>query len=287
MKIITDAKCIGYHRPGMPERPERVSGTQELLRSQTDLPLTWAEPSTASDEDILRAHTAAHLRRLSIEQDFDADTPFHADIVNYARRSAGGALDAMESARRGELAFSLMRPPGHHATPGRAMGFCYLNSIAIATLAARHQGVERVAVFDFDVHHGNGTEEILLNQEGTAFFSVHQSPCYPGTGLEDVGENCFNFPVAPDSPRADYQQTLETALGKLRDFRPCLIGVSAGFDAYRRDPLANGSLEGPDFHWLGQQIQSIGVPVFSILEGGYSSVLPELVFAYLKGLSGK
>lgn len=287
MKIITDVRCTGYHREGAPERPERVAGTQARLRAQTNLPITWAEPSTADDEVLLLAHTPAHIRRLAIEQDFDADTPYHPDILAYARRSAGGAVDAMESARRGEPAFSLMRPPGHHATADRAMGFCYLNSIAIAALAARQRGVPRVAVFDFDVHHGNGTEAILLDQEGVAFFSIHQSPCYPGTGQEDVGENCFNFPVAPQTLRAKHRGIFEAALGKLRDFRPDLIGVSAGFDAYKRDPLADELLEVEDFHWLGQQLRRLEVPVFSALEGGYSKDLPELVFAYLQGLEGK
>ena len=287
MKIITDDQCTGYHRAGDPERPDRVSRTQERLRTQSILPLTWAAPSTADDDALLLAHTPAHLRRLAIEQDFDADTPYHPGILDFARRSAGAALDAMAAARHGEPAFSLMRPPGHHALPDRAMGFCYLNSIAIAALAARHCGVPRVAVFDFDVHHGNGTEAILLDQEGVAFFSVHQSPCYPGTGLEDVGDNCFNFPVEPETPREEYRAVLDAALARLQEFRPDLVAVSAGFDAYKRDPLSDETLEVEDFHWLGGQLRRLNVPLFSILEGGYSKDLPELVFAYLQGLAGK
>jgi acetoin utilization deacetylase AcuC-like enzyme len=287
MKIITDARCLGYHRPGDPERPDRVSQTQARLRAQTELTLTWAEPDPASDETLLLAHTEAHLRRLEIEHDFDADTPHHPGILDYARRSVGGALQAMESARRGELALSLMRPPGHHAMSHRAMGFCYLNCIALAALEARNRGVARVAIFDFDVHHGNGTEEILLDREGLAFFSVHQSPAYPGTGLEDVGENCFNFPVPPQTPRPEYRAVLGAALAQLQAFQPDLVGVSAGFDAYKRDPLADELLEAEDFHWLGQAIGGLGVPTFSVLEGGYSKDLPELVLAYLQGLAGQ
>jgi acetoin utilization deacetylase AcuC-like enzyme len=287
MTIITDDQCTGYHRDGAPERPDRVTRTQERLRTQSALPLTWAAPSTADDDVLLLAHTPAHLRRLAIPQDFDGDTPYHPGILDYARRSAGGALDAMQAARRGEPAFSLMRPPGHHALPNRAMGFCYLNSIAIATLAARQRGVPRVAVFDFDVHHGNGSEAILLDQEGVAFFSVHQSPCYPGTGREDVGENCFNFPVAPETPREDYRGVLEAALARLQEFQPSLVAVSAGFDAYKRDPLSAETLEVEDFHWLGERLRRLEVPLFSTLEGGYSKDLPELVFAYLQGLAGK
>ncbi len=120
-----------------------------------------------------------------------------------------------------------------------------------------------------------------------AFFSVHQSPCYPGTGLEDVGENCFNFPVAPETPRADYRSVLEAALARLQEFRPSLIAVSAGFDAYKRDPLSAETLEVEDFHWLGERLRRLEVPLFSTLEGGYSKELPELIFAYLQGLAGK
>ena len=167
------------------------------------------------------------------------------------------------------------------------MGFCYLNSVAIAALAAGATGTKRVAVFDFDVHHGNGTEDILVNRPGTAFFSIHQHPCYPGTGTANVGDNCFNYPVAPFTPREKYRAVLTRALADLRRFHPELIAISAGFDAYARDPLAQGSLEAEDFHWLGSELRQIGVPMFSLLEGGYSDALPELIFAYLKGVAGR
>ena len=180
-----------------------------------------------------------------------------------------------------------MRPPGHHATREQQMGFCYLNNIAIAVFEAVATGTKRVAVFDFDVHHGNGTEDILLNREGVAFFSVHQFPCYPGTGATNVGKNCFNYPVAPSAPRETYRATLARALDDLKNFRPDLIAVSAGFDAYARDPLAQGTLLAEDFYWLGQELRALKTPFFSLLEGGYSRDLPELIFAYLKGVEGK
>jgi acetoin utilization deacetylase AcuC-like enzyme len=183
--------------------------------------------------------------------------------------------------------FSLMRPPGHHATRNQAMGFCYLNNIAIATLEALATGTKRVAVYDFDVHHGNGTEDILLDHEGAAFFSIHQHPCYPGTGAASVGRNCFNYPVPPATPRNEYRSVLSSALDELKRFKPELVAVSAGFDAYARDPLAQETLEAEDFYWLGQTFHRLDVPVFSLLEGGYSKDLPDLIFAYLKGLEGK
>ncbi|MCX6896422.1 MAG: histone deacetylase [Verrucomicrobia bacterium] len=287
MKIIFDEQCANYRRPGHPERPARVTETVKALRAQTELPLAWAAPGEVTDELILRAHSPQMISRLYVEEDFDADTPYHAGIAAHARRSVGGALTAMQSARAGETAFNLLRPPGHHATRNRSMGFCYLNSVAIAALAALDAGAKRVAVLDFDVHHGNGTEDILKNQHGAAFFSVHQHPAYPDTGARNTGHNCFNFPVPPHTPRAHYREVLESALDHLKKFKPTLIGVSAGFDAYVRDPLAQGTLEMEDFHWLGASLRKMSVPTFSLLEGGYSSKLPELVFAYLKGLEGK
>ncbi len=288
MKIITDERCTGYHAPGHPERPQRISQSLEKLRAQKELPLAWAEPLGFEDEVILRAHSVAHLAHVKqAAGDFDGDTPAHPNIIEHARRSIGGALQALAAARGGEMAFSLLRPPGHHALRDRAMGFCYLNSIAIAVLEALATGAKRVAVFDFDVHHGNGTEAILLDQPHAAFFSIHQHPCYPGTGTKNVGNNCFNYPVAPKTPRAEYRQVMARALEDLKKFKPDVVAVSAGFDAYARDPLAQEALEAEDFHWLGESVRKLGVPAFSLLEGGYSSDLPDLILAYLKGLAGK
>jgi acetoin utilization deacetylase AcuC-like enzyme len=286
MKIIIDEHCVGYSRPGHPERPMRIERTLEKLRSQTALPIVWDRPGPPLEHAILRAHSPGHVTRLNVPVEFDADTPFYPGIPEYARASVGAALEALRCARGGEAVFSLMRPPGHHATRDMAMGFCYLNNIAIAVLEALATGIKRVAVYDFDVHHGNGTEDILLNVEGAAFFSIHQHPCYPGTGTSDRGNNCFNFPVAPSTPREDYRKVLAGALDKLKEFRPELVAVSAGFDAYTRDPLADEDLEVEDFYWLGQSLRGLGFPVMSVLEGGYSKDLPELILAYLTGLEG-
>ncbi|PYJ97268.1 MAG: histone deacetylase [Verrucomicrobia bacterium] len=287
MKIITDSRCTAYSSPGHPEKPARVSRTVERLKGQTELRISWAEPLLVDEMTIERAHTKEHIARVKTPAgDFDGDTPAHPDIFEHARRSVGGALHALKLARTGETAFSLMRPPGHHATRDHAMGFCYLSSIAIAALEALGTGTKKIAVFDFDVHHGNGTEAILLNRPGAVFFSIHQYPCYPGTGTSNVGDNCFNFPVAPATPREEYRKVLARALDDLKNVRPNLVAVSAGFDAYARDPIAQETLEAEDFHWLGQSIRGLGIPAFSILEGGYSRELPELVLAYLKGLEG-
>ena len=284
MTIITDEKCAGYCCPGHPERPARITTAAERLRQQTKLHLSWVPPGKAGDGPILRAHAPEVLARLKIAQNFDADTPYFEDVTEYARASVGAALEAMRRARAGEQVFSLMRPPGHHATREYSMGFCYLNNIAVAALEAGETGSQRVAVFDFDVHHGNGTEDILLDQPGVGFFSIHQSPAYPGTGEGNRGQNCFNYPVAPGAPRETYRATLARALADLREFAPDLIAVSAGFDAYMRDPLADGSLLAEDFEWLGRELRALNIPFFSLLEGGYSRDLPELILAYLTGV---
>jgi len=286
MKIITDNRCTEYQKLGHPERPQRVLRTVEKLKEQTELPIDWYEPLSVSDEQILQAHTRRHLESLTQPHDFDADTPAHPKIAEHARRSVGAALHAVKLCRAGETAFSLMRPPGHHATKDHPMGFCYLNNIAIAAHEARASGCKKVAVFDFDVHHGNGTEDILLDQEGFTFFSIHQWPAYPGSGEKHRGRNCFNYPVAPDSPAEKYRAACSTALNALQKYKPDLIAVSAGFDSYKGDHLCQQKMDVEDFHWLGKTIRELKTPTFSLLEGGYSKALPELIFAYLKGLNG-
>jgi acetoin utilization deacetylase AcuC-like enzyme len=288
MHIVVDERCVGYGAPGHPERPARISRTLVRLRSQTDLALSWAGPLPVTEAVLLRAHTREHLQRLrEPDWDFDLDTPAHPDIWTYAQQSVGAALQALRLARNGERAFSLMRPPGHHATPNRAMGFCYLNNVAIAVLEAVSDGKSKVAVYDFDVHHGNGTEAILLNKPRTAFYSIHQHPLYPGSGTRNMGDNCFNYPVPPQTPRLEYRKVLARALDDLKKFKPDLVAVSAGFDAYVRDPIAQGTLELEDFHWLGQALRGLDLPLFCVLEGGYSDDLPELILAFLKGCEGK
>lgn len=287
MKIITDERCTGYGRRGHPERPLRITTTLELLKSQGELQIEWAAPTTIDDSAILRAHTPEMIARLKEMKDFDEDTPAYEHISDFARASVAAGGEALKCARNGETVFSLMRPPGHHATREKSMGFCYLNNMAITVLEAVATGSKRVAVFDFDVHHGNGTEDILLNQPGIEFFSVHEHPAYPGTGAENRGRNCFNYPVTPSTPRETYRAALMRAVDDLRSFRPDLIAVSAGFDGYAQDPLGSGKLEIEDFYNLGKSLRELNVPMFSLLEGGYSRDLPKLIFAYLKGISGK
>ncbi len=283
MVIITDSRCTEYHAYGHPERPARISRTVERLRSQTRIPITWKAPKSVNEAQLLRAHSPLHLRRLRDPDDFDADTPGHVGIREHAERSVGAGIQALDLALAGESVVSLIRPPGHHATSTQAMGFCYLNTAAIVTLEAMARGLGKAAVFDFDVHHGNGTEAILRGREDCAFFSVHQFPAYPGTGQESLG-NAFNQPVPPGVARSEYREALETMLNRLAQFRPSFVVVSAGFDAYRGDPLSCAPLEAEDFEWIGRQLKSLDLPFCSLLEGGYSDDLPDLILSYLQGV---
>jgi acetoin utilization deacetylase AcuC-like enzyme len=285
MVIFHDPKSAGYESSGHPEAPFRVIRTAAALRTAQSAWI-WRPPAPAHDEDILRAHSPEHLKRIeSGDADFDADTPRYDDLAGHARRAAGSALDAMGAALGGESAFSLMRPPGHHALRDHAMGFCYFNNIAIAALAARARGVARVVVWDFDAHHGNGTEAILHGVPGTFFVSIHQLPGWPGSGGSSF-DNVLNFPVAPYAAADEHMAVLSESWQAVLLCKPELVLVSAGFDAYVGDPITQMSLREDDFTTLGRWLGESGLPAAAILEGGYSRELPELVTKFLTAWEG-
>jgi acetoin utilization deacetylase AcuC-like enzyme len=284
MLILHDPTCTEYGSSILPEQPARV--TLSALHLRTAHP-DWIWRAVAetkvTDDVLLLAHTSAHLKRLTVSRDFDADTPYFPGILEHARRSVACALDAARHALTERTpVFSLMRPPGHHATPGQAMGFCYLNQIAIATLFAQERlGATKVAVWDFDAHHGNGTEAILQGHNHVFFASVHQYPGYPGTGTQDHGPHMRNWPVVPHTARVDHMAALRASLDAVVSFAPELILVSAGFDAYSRDPITSMTLEVDDFATLGRWLRESRRPAAALLEGGYHDDLPLLIDAFL------
>lgn len=278
MTIFHDPHCADYGSSMRPEQPARVVRSTAHLQSAHPAWL-WRMPAIAPKESALVAHSPELYARIGHGPDLDGDTPFFPGIRDHALRSVGAALAAADTARAGDQAFALMRPPGHHATRTQAMGFCYLNQIAVTALTQAAAGV-RVAVWDFDAHHGNGTEDILHGREGLLFASVHQYPGYPGTGTSSR-DNILNFPVAPRTPRAAHMAALARSWTAVLEFKPDLILVSAGFDAYAGDPITEMTLEADDFAELGRWLGTAGRPAAAILEGGYSADLPRLIDVFL------
>jgi acetoin utilization deacetylase AcuC-like enzyme len=278
MILFHDPNCVDYGSPLRPEQPARIARSVARLKpAHPDW--EWRKADPADKASLLTAHAPALLTRLQHAPDIDDDTPWFPGIYDHARRSVGSALAAADAALGGAQAFSLMRPPGHHCMRAQAMGFCYLNQIAVATLHAAQKGC-RVAVWDFDAHHGNGTEDILEGRPNVLFTSVHQYPGYPGTGTRST-DNCKNFPVAPHASRTVHMESLAQSWGAVLRFKPDVILVSAGFDAYVSDPITQMTLERADFVELGRWLRESRIPAAAMLEGGYSSDLPLLIDDFL------
>jgi acetoin utilization deacetylase AcuC-like enzyme len=285
MKIFYSPGCLTYSQPGHPESPARARDTYEYLEKHG---YSFQEPRTCQEDDILLAHSRDLIESVKNESFFDFDTPAYAGIYDIARLAAGGAVDAAETCLKGgETAFSLMRPPGHHATKKRLGGFCYFNNVAIACLKALRDfdDVHKIAVVDFDCHHGNGTEDILLGKREALYLSLHQSPLYPGTGQKSR-DNCINYPLPAGITPGEYLAALDDGLKKVEEFAPDLLAVSAGFDSYRLDPITNLTLELSTYHAIGEMLSGLQKPTFAVLEGGYSRDLPECVHNFLTGLEG-
>lgn len=279
MKIIYSPKCLEYWSPGHPESPDRVGKSAQFLK---DKGYEFVAPEPCSDNDILLAHDKKLLDSVKSESFLDVDTPAIKGIYEYAKVSAGGAILAAEIALNGEKSFSLMRPPGHHAGRSFLGGFCYFNNIAIA-LAKSLENADNVAILDIDCHHGNGTQDIFLGNSRVLYISLHQSPFYPGTGLRSEF-NVLNFPLPAGTGEDIYLEKLDTALTKIKQFKPDLLGISAGFDTYKHGPLTQFGLDLDSYTKIGKKIIALNIPMFSVLEGGYSQDLPQCIDNFLQGL---
>ncbi|MGN6512013.1 MAG: histone deacetylase family protein [Lysobacteraceae bacterium] len=286
MRVYTHAACLAHDTgPGHPEHAGRLAAVTAALREAFGDRLDWHDAPRATREQLLRAHApslvglvldSAPAQRLAL----DPDTWLSPASAEAALRAAGAAVAAVDAVlgEGGTRAFCAVRPPGHHATRDTAMGFCLFNNVAVAALhALQAHGLDRVAIADFDVHHGNGTQAIFAHEPRVLFASSHQLPLYPDSGWasERGAGNIANAPLPPgaggEAFRAAWRERLLPALDA---FAPQLVLVSAGFDAHARDPLAQLQLHGEDYAWITGQLVALaerhaGGRVVSLLEGGY------------------
>ncbi|HEX4182090.1 MAG TPA: histone deacetylase family protein [Caulobacteraceae bacterium] len=282
--LYTHADMLG-HKPGFNhvERPERLSAVLDALGDASlELDTRSAEPVAVAD--LLLVHPQGFVDEVLSSEPaegrfkLDPDTALAPGSLNAALRAAGAVSQAVRDmkAERSMRAFCAVRPPGHHAEPERAMGFCIFSNVAVAARVAQGVGYAKVAVIDFDVHHGNGTQAVFEDDPSLFFGSIHQWPLYPGTGAASehgVG-NVVNAPVPPLAPREAWRVAFEGLMTPLDAFAPDLILISAGFDAHARDPLAEQMLEAEDYAWATRAVASVararcGGRIVSSLEGGY------------------
>jgi acetoin utilization deacetylase AcuC-like enzyme len=288
--LYTHPACL-EHDPGrhQPESPARLRAVLEALDAPEFARLELREAPEAALDDIARVHPRSFVERMLAavpaegHASIDADTVLSPQSGRAALRAAGAVCAAVDAVVAGEAgnAFCAVRPPGHHAEPGRAMGFCLFNNVAIGALRARMaHGLARVAVVDFDVHHGNGTQARFADDPSLFYASTHQFPLYPGTGAarETGVGNIVNVPLPPMAGSRQFRLSIEREiLPALDAFRPEMVLISAGFDAHKRDPLAQLMLDESDYTWVTEQLLEIarhhaGGRVVSTLEGGYDLV---------------
>jgi acetoin utilization deacetylase AcuC-like enzyme len=288
--VMYHPACFGHRPgPGHPESPQRLQAVLDALRAPEFAPLAWREAPMGTRAQLLRVHDEDYvdaIEDVAPESGLVAldggDTVMSPGSWDAVMACVGAACAGVDAVLAGEArnVFCATRPCGHHAEPAQAMGFCIFNQVAVAAVHALEvHGLERVAVLDFDVHHGNGTQAAFYHRPALFFGSSHQSPLYPGTGSArergDTG-NIVNVPLPPGCASALFRARVEAdLLPALRGFAPDLILVSAGFDAHRLDPLAQMALEDDDFRWITEQVMAIADDVcegriVSVLEGGYS-----------------
>ncbi len=277
MKIFFSHRCLEYKQEEHPESPKRVKLIHKALAKYE-----FEEAEPCGDSDLLLCHTKELINKVRHGKFCNIDTPALPRIYDFAKLAAGSAMQAAMHAIGGENAFSIMRPPGHHAGRNSLGGFCYFNNIAIAVKKALEK-VDRIAIVDIDGHHGNGTQDIMTGNKDVVFVSLHQKNAFPVSGFVS-DRNCYNYPLMPGTNGKHYMKIFIEALENIERFNPDLIAVSAGFDAYKNDPLLELNLDIETYFEIGDAIRQLGKPVFAVLEGGYSEDVGKCVYQFLKGL---
>jgi acetoin utilization deacetylase AcuC-like enzyme len=286
--LITHPACLEHLTPlGHPERPDRLRAVEQALQAEKFQSLARVTAPSAPLEIIALCHPMDYIEEIRDATPreglvrLDADTSMSPGSFEAALRAVGGAMHAVDEvvAKKARNAFVATRPPGHHAETARPMGFCFFDNAAItARYAQKRYGIARAAIVDFDVHHGNGSQEIFWADKSVMYCSTHQMPLFPGTGaVGESGEHntIVNAPLRPGDGGEIFHDAFESRiLPRLADFRPELIVISAGFDAHYRDPLANINLEEADFAWATQKLMDVADRfaegrIVSLLEGGY------------------
>jgi acetoin utilization deacetylase AcuC-like enzyme len=291
--LVDDPRFDNHIPPGRhPERPERLLAARAAI-AKSHVRFQSVASRSATDAELTRVHEPRFIEQLARlrgrRAHLDPDTYVSPESVDIAYLAAGSLVSMVESMIRGPVrkGIALLRPPGHHARPARAMGFCLVNHVAVAAAHARTLGLARVAVVDWDVHHGNGTQEMFWREPGVLYVSTHQFPFYPGTGdVDEIGEGegkgyTVNIPLAPSSGDAVYASAFDRiVVPVLTAYAPELVLVSAGFDASMRDPLAHMDVSEAGFAWMARALgrianQSAGGRIALVLEGGYDLVALE------------
>ncbi|MBI2920652.1 MAG: histone deacetylase [Planctomycetes bacterium] len=295
MLILTDPRCREHRPPpGHPECRERLEAVERTLRREAP-DLEWRTPKSATFRELSAIHTKEHIERVreacrNAPAQIDPDTFASPGTEEAALLAAGAARDAARAALAGTPAMALVRPPGHHATRDRAMGFCLFNNVALAALQAK-----RVLIVDWDVHHGNGTQDIFYENPDVLYFSTHRAPFYPGSGARtETGAGrglgfTINRPFPHNTRRGTFlEEFFEVIEGPCRRFDADLVLISAGFDAWKDDPIGGLNLEVEDFAELTRVVLGLKKPTASVLEGGYDlDALPRCVLAHLNVLNGR
>ena len=265
--------------PGHPERPDRIMACVAALKNCDFVDqLEWKSPRSATEEELKYIHSVQHIKHVKqvckTSGLLDSDTVVCPESYNIAKQSAGAWLDGVEEVLNMNSAFILSRPPGHHAERNRAMGFCLFSNAALAAyFALKQNGIHKVCIFDWDVHHGNGTQDIIKNNPNIYYISTHQFPFYPGTGFHtDTGQhnNILNIPLIEGTNSIEYLKIFdEIVIPFIQKSDSDILIVSAGFDAHRRDPLASINLETEDFAYMTKKLLKIQPNLLIGLEGGY------------------